>query len=311
MIMRIVVFSIMVVTTAIYFFEGDRDNDKNRTKTSEYYVNTNGIASLYGNIVFTFMTHHSIPGLLSPIRPQRAIKKTLFASVSFVCVAYVVLCTFGMLAFWNAPIDDSDRCGDNSEPCEIMKTYNLNFSSYHLKWIGKFIEAYPLLMLMLFPLVAITLRNNIRDFVRFVGRMRTGHVGDAMTSPFLVRNSATDDENHLEKANTMAIHGRRNWSSSNLMYTAFAIVPGVVIATTLKDVQDITHYTGGIAGIFVMIVTPCLLVLRARRIVRMYGLDAIRNDLASPFAHDGWAYVMLLLAACCFAYTVINIATGD
>ena len=78
----------------------------------------------------------------------------------------------------------------------------------------------------------------------------------------------------------------------------------------MQDVQDITHYTGGFAGLMVMLVTPSLIVLRGRRLLRAYGIDARKNRLGSPFAHDGWAYAVLFFALCCFAYTVTNVATG-
>ena len=100
---RFSVYTIMVITTAVYFFQGDADNNNDRPKDfDKYYVNFSGISSLYGNIVFTFMTHHSLPGLLSPIRPERHIKKVLATSLMFCGTAYIILCSFGMLAFWNA-----------------------------------------------------------------------------------------------------------------------------------------------------------------------------------------------------------------
>jgi hypothetical protein len=125
---RMSVYIIMVVTTATYFFQGDADDNKSSENPhpkdfDTYYMNFSGISSLYGNIVFTFMTHHSLPGLLSPIRPERHIKGVLAYSLMFCATAYIILCSFGMLAFWNAPVLDKDRCGDNSEPCRIMETY--------------------------------------------------------------------------------------------------------------------------------------------------------------------------------------------
>lgn len=357
MIARMSVFGIMVVTTGVYFFQGDKENEKGGQDQypidGAYYANPSGIASLYGNIVFTFMTHHSLPGLLSPIRPMSKIKTVLFFSLAFCCAAYVLLCTFAMLAFWNAPENVSDRCGDNTEPCQIMKTYNINFSSYHVKWIGDYIEGYPLLMLMLFPLIAITLRNNVRDFYFLVKRTTSAdaslpalrieeEVGETerqrrrgggaplsasssspLSVPFLgsavgdgdrgekdLADQYTPPATSFDRSTTMAVHKRRNLSSSNILFTAIAIVPGVAIAAALQDVQDITHYTGGFAGLMVMLVTPSLMVLRGRRVLRAHGIDSRKNRLRSPFASDAWAHAVLLFALCCFIYTVINVITG-
>ena len=59
MVVRMSVFGIMVVTTGIYFFRGDEENEKGDANEypidGTYYANPSGIASLYGNIVFTFI----------------------------------------------------------------------------------------------------------------------------------------------------------------------------------------------------------------------------------------------------------------
>ncbi len=40
-------------------------------QTLHFWFNFEGISSVYGTAVFTFMMHHSIPGLVTPIRPER------------------------------------------------------------------------------------------------------------------------------------------------------------------------------------------------------------------------------------------------
>ena len=86
-------------------------------------------------------------------------------------------------------------------------------------------------MLMLFPLVAITLRNNTREFVAFLKRSFGGE-GDAGTlSEALILGP--DD-----RATTLAMGGKRtNFSSENVIYTASAILPAVAIATAFENVQ--------------------------------------------------------------------------
>ncbi len=305
---RFSVFVIMLITTAIYFFQGDSENTKTSSPDSrpkdfdKYYVNFSGISSLYGNIVFTFMTHHSLPGLLSPIRPEKHIKHVLATSLAFCASCYIILCSFGMLAFWDAPILDKDRCGDNSEPCRIMETYNLNFSSYHVKWIGYYIEGYPLLMLMLFPLVAITLRNNTREFVAFLKRSFAGEDESLLDESLLPP---------VQRATTLALGGQRsNFSTENMIFTASAILPAVCVALAFENVQDITHYTGAFAGLMVMFVTPCVLVLRARFILRKERIVDDDFELKSPFKSDVWVYCVLIFAFACFAFTTVNVCLG-
>ena len=39
--------------------------------------------------------------------------------------------------------------------------YSNDFDSYHGSWLGGFTAGYPILMIVLFPLIAISLRNNL------------------------------------------------------------------------------------------------------------------------------------------------------
>jgi len=75
-------------------------------------------------------------------------------------------------------------------------------------------------MLMLFPLVAITLRNNTREFVAFLKRSFRG--GDKEN--IFVDNVLRSDD----RATTLAMGGKRsNFSKENMIYTASAILPAV------------------------------------------------------------------------------------
>eukprot|EP00494_Astrolonche_serrata_P026340 UN26601 len=101
------------------------------------------------------MIHHSVPGLVSPVRPQSTI--TLAVKVSYIIsfIMCTVLCLMAMIAFGNVK---NESCQDkDSDPCKINELYNLNFSSYHIRWISTFVDTYPLLMVALFPLVGISL----------------------------------------------------------------------------------------------------------------------------------------------------------
>ena len=66
----------------------------------EFYFNAHGISSVYGNTIFSFMLHHSIPGLLSPVRPERGSKRVLFIAFFSCAVMYIALCTFANFAFY-------------------------------------------------------------------------------------------------------------------------------------------------------------------------------------------------------------------
>ena len=71
---------------------------------------------------------------------NKAVKTAYFGSY-IMCVA---LCLVAMIAFGNLKNKECEN--KNSDPCEINDLYNLNFSSYHIRWISAFIDTYPLLM---------------------------------------------------------------------------------------------------------------------------------------------------------------------
>jgi hypothetical protein len=46
-------------------------------QTLPFWFNFEGISSVYGTAIFTFMMHYSIPGLVTPIRPERQGKSVM------------------------------------------------------------------------------------------------------------------------------------------------------------------------------------------------------------------------------------------
>jgi hypothetical protein len=48
-----------------------------------------GISYIFGNCIITFNCHHSLPGLVSPVRPQSALRNTFRIVLSVSCVGMV------------------------------------------------------------------------------------------------------------------------------------------------------------------------------------------------------------------------------
>ena len=97
-----------------------------------------GIAYVFGNAVLTFNCHHSVPGLVTPVRPQAYLKHVFRSVLTFCCTGLAALCILAMLAFHNAKGSDCDT--HDGPPCEINKLYNLNFSSYHIPLFAKLLD---------------------------------------------------------------------------------------------------------------------------------------------------------------------------
>lgn len=81
------------------------------------------LATTFGNTVFVFIFHHSISGVVYPIRPQADIKKMFLVSH---IIGAVLLGFEGLMAFLAFSGIDHD-CKTGVYPCRISKLFNENF----------------------------------------------------------------------------------------------------------------------------------------------------------------------------------------
>jgi len=185
-----------------------------------------------------------------------------------------------------------------------QELYNDNFerlANYGMKWMSDFLDAYPVLMVALYPLITITLRNNLRAFVtQFQSKTRerrektrerrasrasmgSGTRGRsrsrAASNPNMVVTSPVgralldtvtghiDDE--MSDDEEVEAEDER---LSGIVYTLMAALPPLGVAYATTDVQVVSTVTGAYAGLAVMFVIPCLLVFYARkRVAKMDG----------------------------------------
>jgi hypothetical protein len=57
-----------------------------------------GIPSIFGNGAFTFMVHHSIPGLVFPLQNEKSAPRAIAWAYAVSFVLYVLV---GLLALWS------------------------------------------------------------------------------------------------------------------------------------------------------------------------------------------------------------------
>ncbi|XP_062534081.1 transmembrane protein 104 homolog [Armigeres subalbatus] len=115
-------------------------------------VDVNGIPYLIGTCIYSFMCHHSLPSLLTPISNKRRIKSLISMDYVLICTFYLSLALTGIFAF-----------------SDIKDLYTLNFvpnsdqDSIFLKGIEYFLALFPVFTLSTsFPIIAITLRSNLQ-----------------------------------------------------------------------------------------------------------------------------------------------------
>ena len=83
------------------------------------------LAEVFGNTTFAFIYHHSISGIIAPVRPQKDIKKMfLYSNI----IGAIFLFTEAILA-WFAFSALSNACDDPDAtfPCAVSDLYNENF----------------------------------------------------------------------------------------------------------------------------------------------------------------------------------------
>ncbi|KAJ8936139.1 hypothetical protein NQ318_022221 [Aromia moschata] len=116
-------------------------------------INLREVPALAGSTVYSFMCHHSLPGIIAPISDKQHVTKKVSVDFVLICLFYLFLSVTGSFAF---------------ETLDVL--YSLNFisenSSVFMKIIGTFLAAFPLFpILTSFPIIAITLQSNLKFLI--------------------------------------------------------------------------------------------------------------------------------------------------
>jgi amino acid permease len=121
-----------------------------------------GMPTLFGACVYSFMCHHSLPGLISPIRGKEKLGLHLALDFSLITVFYLLLAFTGAFAF-----------------AHLSDLYTLNFvpkdnDNIFLEIVEYFLALFPVFTLSTsFPIIAITLRNNLQSLFLDTARLES------------------------------------------------------------------------------------------------------------------------------------------
>lgn len=217
-----------------------------------------GVPELFGACVYSFMCHHSLPALVSPI----ADKSRLFSCLAFdyllITMFYLLLALTGVFAF-----------------AQVSDLYTLDFSQ---RWMGNeaflipryFLALFPVFTLSTsFPIVAITLRNNLKSLF-----LTEGH--------------------HYW------------WCVHKVLFPLLAVIPPVLVAMATKNLEILVGVTGAYAGTGIQYLIPAFLVFIARkRTLQVIGMG-VRNDFESPFKGKGWVIFVVMWAVTCIVLVSVN-----
>lgn len=220
-----------------------------------------GTPTLFGACVYSFMCHHSLPALISPIRGKNRLGCHLALDYALISIFYLLLAFTGAFAF-----------------SHLSDLYTLNFvptdnENIFLEIIEYFLALFPVFTLSTsFPIIAITLRNNLQSLFLDVTRLDSYN--------FVLRK---------------------------LLFPIVTVVPPVLLTYYLEDIGVLIEFTGSYAGTGIQYLMPTFLVVSARRhCVGLLGLG-VENRYRSPFSHVAWAIFVLLWSVVCVILVSVNI----
>lgn len=117
-----------------------------------------GVPSLFGACVYSFMCHHSLPALVSPIENKSKLNRFLALDYTLIAFFYLLLALTGIFAFEH--LDDLytlDFGPRGSGDCSKSNNFFMLLIEY-------FLALFPVFTLSTsFPIIAITLRNNLQS----------------------------------------------------------------------------------------------------------------------------------------------------
>lgn len=146
--MRWFAFSIMIALASIRLVRGGVDDIGEPVP-----FQVHGVPALIGASVYSFMCHHSLPGLIAPFVEKTYVIKQIALDYFLICSFYILLGLTGSFAFR-----------------DLYDLYTLNFvpteddeSNLALEFILYFLGLFPVFTLSTsFPIIAITLQNNLK-----------------------------------------------------------------------------------------------------------------------------------------------------
>ncbi|CAG7821968.1 unnamed protein product [Allacma fusca] len=217
-------------------------------------ANYQQLPNLFGVCVYSFMCHHSLPSLVTPISSKRRLFGLFFADYTLITIFYLLLAFTGIFAFTNL---------------EDLYTLNFKKDSYFAEdpyfiiifVTDYFLPLFPVFTLSTnFPIIAITLKNNLKAL-------------------FQIHDDIEDENNSL----IMSIrYGKWKQFWTNLGFPLLAITPPFLIAIFVEDLQVLVSATGSYAGAGIQYVIPVCLVYYARKCFSSPSVINT-NPYASPF----------------------------
>lgn len=237
-------------------------------------ANPYGLPSLFGTCVYSFMCHHSLPGLIAPIQDKNGLHKKLSGDYMLIAGFYLFLAMTGAFAF-----------------AQLEDLYTLNFiptqqqSDLFLVFIEYFLALFPVFTLSAsFPIISITLRNNLEAlFIGTTAQSTNPDAAYASFCTFLLRRCA---------------------------FPLMAILPPIFVAYFTDSLASLVSFTGSYAGTGIQYIIPVALVWQARKTCRAILGQGIINDYRSPFQSVVWLIFVFVWSVTSVILVTVNFLTN-
>lgn len=243
------------------------------------------LPKLFGSAIYSFMCHHSLPGLIYYVRGDNKEKAYQILAVDFsvVLMFYILLCSTAILAFGLWRDSSCDESAD-ALSCKIQDIYILNFGPSDYPFLGELLFTFPVYVsLTSYPLIAITTRNNLYQwFDIFKAKL------------FHPKRSLVQTDESTSSLNGVGTEGRNlidvNTNNPKVWHSLLVACPPIVVAAVLHNSSDIVAFTGNYAGLGVAYIFPAWIVYASRKAIkeRFKGRLTPKNPYKSPFQSNYW-----------------------
>lgn len=289
-VMRWIAFASMIVLCAMALVGG-------RGQGHPPMASFEGLPSLFGVCVYSFMCHHSLPSLVTPWRDKRRLFPLLAADYLLILGFYTLLSFTGIFTFPRLHDMYTLDFQPNSGTDDIIP---------HIPVLQYFLSLFPVFTLSTnFPIIAITLRNNLRSLFQ---REEPGHAS-RHRSASLLQSSSSNSSSSTVGAGAAASTPKLSCYQvlvERFFFPLLALLPPVLVALATESVEFLVGFTGSYAGAVIQYIIPVALVHRARKqVLEALGLG-VRNQHASPFRHGAWLIFVLVWAVACVTLVTVN-----
>ncbi|CDW57195.1 transmembrane protein 104 protein [Trichuris trichiura] len=254
--------------------------------------------NLFGTSIYSFMCHHSLPGIITPMKTKRNIYHLVAVVYCLVLLFYLAISLTGVMAFRHV------------EDVYVLNFFQLEAKDPHLNIFGSiiryFLVLYPVFTISSnYPIIGITLRRNI-DTLFFSAnpskKEPTARYGlatevDVTSSQELLVGSNGNEVVSFQQQSKMR-HILRGVFLPLLVVT----VP-LSVAFFTDDVEVLISATGSYAGVGIQYIVPTWLAWKVRRSYKAL-YEAMPTHYVSPFRSTAW-----LALSFCWALFSICIVT--